>query len=434
MARDKDSVVVNFGLGIDQQSPDTSLLYDNKRKQYAARRAVNVDITDSGNLRRRKGAELVFSGDNVHSLGGNEQVTLYVDSGTLYRLNSDETSTTIRTGLSPSRLMSYETINNELYYSNGEVIGRIINGTTDKAVGVEVPAGQPTLSPADGALEAATYQVAITYVSAAREESGTGPSATITLASTGSIGLTNIPQPVSNEVEVIRIYVSAPNGDKLYYAATIPVGMTSAEVDVVHMGRMLTTQFCQPMPPGHILRYYNGRLYVASDNLIFYSDPQVYGRCKISSNFMNLASRVTMIEPVGEGLYVSTSTEVFYVAGGGPSKDMTLTRVSETPAVEGSSKIVKPEVLGIDGISGDSDVAVWFTNAGWVAGLPNGTVQYLTRDRLALPEYSQATTLLRMVDGMSQLITIPRGNGVDASAFASDSMEAEIVRNGVIVS
>jgi hypothetical protein len=429
----KDSVVVNFGLGIDQLSPDTALLYDNKSKQSAARRAVNVDITDSGNLRLRKGAELVTSGVNVHSLGGNEQVTLYVDNGTLYRLNSDETSTPLRSGLSPSRLMAYETVNEELYFSNNEILEKLVSGQVNK-VGVELPAGQPTLGLADGALAAGDYQVAITYVNASREESGTGRAAKISLPSGGAIALSNIPQPVSAEVEVIRIYVSAPNGEKLYYAATIPVGMTSTEVDTFHMGRMLVTQFCQPTPPGHILRYYHGRLYVASDNLIFYSDPQVYGRCKISSNFMNLASRVTMIEPVETGLYVSTSTEVFFVSGDDPTKGLGLQRVSDTPAVEGSSMVVKPEVLGIDGITGSTQVALWFTNAGWVVGLPDGNARFLTRDRMALPEYSQATSLLRMVDGMSQLITIPRGNGQDASAFASDSLEAEIVRNGVIVS
>jgi hypothetical protein len=141
-----------------------------------------------------------------------------------------------------------------------------------------------------------------------------------------------------------------------------------------------------------------------------------------------------MIEPVETGFYVSTSTEVFFMPGDDPSTGYKLQRVSDTPAVEGSSMVVKPEVLGIPGITGSTQVAVWFTSAGWVVGLPDGNAQFLTRQKLALPEYSQATSLLRMVDGMSQLITIPRGNGAEASAFVSDSLEAEIVRNGVIVS
>jgi hypothetical protein len=429
-----DSVTINLGLGVDQLSPQTNLAYNQQTKQSAARRAVNVDIHDSGTIRRREGYSQVIAGDSVHSLGGNERITVFVDNGTLYQLNSDETKTALRSGLSPNRLLSYDTINDDLYYTNGEVIERIVDGAVTP-VGVETPVGQPTLSALSyGGLEEGQYQVAITFVTGYGEESGTGPSAVVSVGLNGGIGLTSIPQPSSGNVEYIRVYVSPPNGDMLYFAMPLPVGTTTTTYGYMPLGRALRSQFCEPTPPGHILRYYHGRLYVASNNLIFYSEPQSYGRCKISRNFIGLASRITMMEPVESGFYISTDTEVFFLPGDDPSTGYRLQRASDTPAIEGSSMVVKPEVLGIDGISGSTQVALWFTSAGWVVGLPDGNIRFLTRDRLALPEYSQATSLLRMVNGMSQLVTVPRGNGEVASAFASDSMEAEIVRNGVIVS
>jgi hypothetical protein len=430
----KKSEVVNFGLGVDQLSPDTALLYDKESKQSAARNIVNADVTNSGNLKRRRGFTQVVSGTNVHSLGGTDRLVVYMDDGTLYRLNSDESATSLRTGLSPSRLMSYETINGELYFSNGEVLEKIVNGAV-KLVGVEEPVGQPTLSAMSaGGLYAGDYQVAITFLNSDGEESGTGTASRVSISEGGGIRLTAIPQPVEEATTRIRVYVSPANGDMLYYFAEVAVGTTTLDIGVAPLGRALNTQFCSRMLPGRILRYYHGRLYSVIDNFIFYSDPQAYGRCKISNNFIALASNVTMLEPVETGLYISTETEVFFLGGTDPSTGYSLQRVSETPAVEGSSLVAKPEVLGIKGITGSTKVAVWFTNAGWAAGLPDGNVAFLTRDKLALPEYTQAATLHRMVDGMSQLVTIPRGNGETASAFASDSMEDVIIRNGAIVS
>jgi len=50
-----------------------------------------------------------------------------------------------------------------------------------------------------------------------------------------------------------------------------------------------------PMIPGHLIEYFNGRLYVTRDNEIWFSDPMALGRTDERRNFKQLPSRVTLL-------------------------------------------------------------------------------------------------------------------------------------------
>lgn len=73
--------------GINNRLPDHQLnIVERGRKagDYL-RNAVNVDLTSSGTLRRRKGSALVQSGTDCHSLWSDGDRAFYVDGDTLYQ-------------------------------------------------------------------------------------------------------------------------------------------------------------------------------------------------------------------------------------------------------------------------------------------------------------------------------------------------------------
>lgn len=94
--------------------------------------ASNIDLDDKGMATRRDGFIERLSGSGIHSLWSNEQICLFVESGTLKRLATDWTSSTIRTSVS-DYLMSLVDVNNIIYYSNTNVNGYITADGTDNA-------------------------------------------------------------------------------------------------------------------------------------------------------------------------------------------------------------------------------------------------------------------------------------------------------------
>jgi hypothetical protein len=97
---------------------------------YPLSSASNVEIDNTGALSSRSGYTSVKTGTDIHSMWADD-ICLYVDNGTLYKLNSDYTTVSLRTGLSKRR-MSYAKFNNRVYYTNEEVIGFIT--TSDNAL------------------------------------------------------------------------------------------------------------------------------------------------------------------------------------------------------------------------------------------------------------------------------------------------------------
>ena len=92
-------------VGINNRLPDHQLaIVERGRKEgNYLRNAVNVDLTASGTLQRRKGVTLTQAGGNCHSLWGDEQGAFYVDNGTIYAYPR----TPVRSDLSPALPVSY---------------------------------------------------------------------------------------------------------------------------------------------------------------------------------------------------------------------------------------------------------------------------------------------------------------------------------------
>ena len=445
-------VVMRFPKGVDQVSPETSLL------PGAARRIVNYDVHQGdvgqngplgGRLSARSQVQKIISGTNVHSLWSGDHNTCYVDSGSLYRLGENMVPVLVRATVGDAE-MYYTEIAGVVFYSNGTLTGTIVNGN-DAPWGLPLPVGPSASAVTYGGLVAGKYMVSYTYMDASGRESGATMTALVTVAEGGGIALSaptsgtgsgqggnghgyghnhqngqdDDGSAVAGTGYITRVYVSPPNGDNLYWVQDIPPGAAMSYVGAHTPGKMLLTQHMQAPEPSTRLESYNGRIYSASGNALLATQALNYDLTRPSTDFVVFPDPINMVKSVVDGVYVGTQHGVTYLDG----NDLPLfkTRPADMLApIAGSALAVDGGLFGESGKG-----IVWLTRRGWVFGGAGGKVKRLTEAQMALPEYDRAASLYREHDGMRQVMSFVKGGG--EAAGASDSYEIEIVRNGRIL-
>lgn len=392
------------------------------------RDALNVDIDRAGRIRRRAGFVSRYAGALIRSLWADQDTVLFAEGTELKRLNRDFSATVVATGLSGSRKVAYVKVNNDIYFSDGVVTGRLNQQFQQRAWGVESPGGQPTLSAGSGTLSAGRYQVAVTFVTASGEESGASLAAVIELPDNSGISFASIPVPVDPDVAFVRLYCSRADGDALYKQADLPVGLGGFVLGSVYdSGMQLKTQFLSPMCAGQKLAYFNGRLLVAAGSVLWYTEPLRYGLTDARYNFVQFADDITVLYAGDSGVHVATETATHYLRGANPVEWTALHILPygapSTAAVELPGSYVSIEA---------NTVGVWQSNNGIVAALDGGAVVNLTEKKVAMPNYAMAASLYREQDGIRQFMAVAKQASEANRLRASDEFTIEVRHNGVV--
>lgn len=391
-------------LGIDMLSDETSL------PKGAMRDAVNVDIDVYGNWSRRKGARRLSTTSGAHSLWGSRDRTfgLYAQNDLLRKMAMVDGQPAVKTllsGLWLSERMSFYEYADEVFFTNGHDLG-VVNSAGARLLGVEDPAGAPGLTALQvGALAAGRYAVAYSYVDARGEESGLSPATFIELSANGGI---RTALPFTLNADKIRVYVTSTNGDIMYLNTTVPMGQGSVDLLDNTLSKAVDTQFKHRMPPGEIVRAYNGRLLVASGSVLTFSEPYRYGLTDRRHNFVHFQAPIRIVEPVVDGVYVGTSEAVYFLAGGGPGQ-FQQSMVSTNVPVAHCSTTILPAMLEDDvERAGDSPVALWLGRVGYSLGMPGGAVKDVQSERIVLPVYDSGSIAAFTHDGMKQVVSITK--------------------------
>jgi hypothetical protein len=135
-------------------------------------------------------------------------------------------------------------------------------------------------------------------------------------------------------------------------------------------------EFKARMVGGHLMEYWDSRLWVFQDKLLLYSDAtEPWVRDK-RHNFVSFNSRGRMLTAVKDGLYISDSAHCVFLQGGaGDPPKFNYNEVCEFPAIEGMA------ISSIEQVSGISvKVVLWATEDGCYRGLPGGQVNRVTGD------------------------------------------------------
>jgi hypothetical protein len=273
--------------------------------------------------------------------------------------------------------------------------------------------------------------VAVTFLSTTGEESGTPRAATITVPVGGSyaIQLSSIPQPAAGK---IRVYCSQADGAALFHSHDLPAGTATFQVDKAGTGKALETQFHDRVPAANIVRAYRGRLFLATNDTLFYTPALRYGVYALHTDYLRFPSTITMVEAVKGGIYVGTSKQVIFLPGDDP-KQMTARTVDTFGAVPYTGMYT--DRFSYDVQTPPAPCALWWsTNGMLLCGRDDGNTTQVTLNRLALPGASAGATLLREVDGVRQVVSVLRGAGEASSMLAVDSVVATVIRNGVVIS
>jgi len=104
-----------------------------------------------------------------------------------------------------------------------------------------------------------------------------------------------------------------------------------------------------PMVPGHLIEYFNGRLYVARDNEIWFSDPMALMRTDMRRNFKQLPSRITLLSAVEDGIYVSDRERTYFMGGGDPGEAVLIDK-ADYPAIPHTVQKINAPRIGVLGL------------------------------------------------------------------------------------
>lgn len=385
--------------------------------------AENVFITDRQSVAKRSGHTQLLSSTSLHSLGGSLTTALVVNNSELCVINDDNSLTPIRGDMTPFLRVSYQPIGGAIFYSNGQESGKVVNNIS-RNWAVSTPL-TPTLSIGDGALPAGVYRVALTYTDKYGEESGATDYRVITLSQPSGIVVTM--EPIAEGT--LNIYMTTTDGAELYLYGTTTVGGTVRVGNETAQSRPLETNLLSEMPPGHIVRYYNSRLLVANGSSLWFSEPYRYGLTKIAYNFFQFREKLTMVEPVDDGVLISSDR--LYMLRGADIKTATQEDLALPPAILGTSARIDGTKM-MKGVTGE--VVLWTSEDGIYMSDRSGVVQNFTEDTVSFPFGEDGAAQFFQADGAAQYVSVLRKPSDDTNFFGvADKVTAEVYRNGILI-
>ena len=359
-----------------------------KCKPGELQEAINCEIDDVGRIRRRDGFSSVFSG-TPHSLWADGDICLFREGENLRRLSTAWSATTIRSGLLGTNRMNYLPLNGLIYYSD-EIVTGIYDGTTDRTWGL-TPPNRPVLSATVGNLQEGTYHCVLTYVRNDGQESGTSGESSIALGANGGIIVT-LPTSSDSTVKYVYVYLTTCNGETFYLARILANGTATVTYagDTSEFSLKCPTMWLSPAPVCQLIGFYRGRLYVALDSVLWYSLPYGYELFDLVTNYIQFDSRITILAPVHDGIWVGTQKKVAFLSGEDGPKLQYVEKLT-CGATEGTQQ--KIQDTNKDG----QELWAWIfhTDDGVVIGTDGGVFKNLTEARYDNPTAIKGASLLR---------------------------------------
>lgn len=161
--------------------------------------------------------------------------------------------------------------------------------------------------------------------------------------------------------------------------------------------------FKEKMAGGHLIEYYNARLYAAQDTKILYSDPLVLVQKDKRKDFIQMPGRITMMKGVRDGLYVGSAGKTYFLGGYDPLEDgLAMIPVLDQEPFEGAA------IKFIDDFGrGAHEIGVIFTTElGNYLARAEGLVTALTPAYFIDGKVTNATAICRDDRGFAQYLAI----------------------------
>lgn len=174
----------------------------------------------------------------------------------------------------------------------------------------------------------------------------------------------------------------------VYYTNGMVIGYIAEGSD--HQFTNPSKEFKRAPFPGQLIEYFNGRLWIARDNVLWFTDALAFDRVDMRQGFKQLPSTITMVKAVEGGIYVSDTNDTYWLNGGSPTV-MAIKKV-EGAALPGSGIVVNGQSLGKD-FQGSH--LIFTTDNGICLGNSGGQVINLTNEKYRLPITKKAAVMVR---------------------------------------
>lgn len=383
------------------------------------RSIVNCDVLTSGRIRRRRGIEQRIASAGSHSVFGTNERLYWATQNALMSCDVNYDPSVVASSTQYSSPISYVELHGVVYFSNEVVNGKIVNGLL-QPWGIVPPLLAPTATSNDSGTLNREYQVTCTFVikedGVEVEESGAPLGVKVFGSDDGIITLTNIPQSSDARVTHTRIYAKDIDGTVFFAQVDVPATITTYMISrPFALGKKLTSQFMANPPAGHLIMYYNGRIYIAVDNILYFTDAIRYGAYDMKHGFIPYPERITVLKAVDDGFYISSDMTYF---------------VKGTPEPGKISQSVVLPYKAIEGAACDmpssTDVA-WLSERGVIVGSDGGQVKNVTENQIAMDKTDRACMGVIETNGARRLVTIMR-DSTQSPLVAEDYVEAEADR------
>lgn len=179
-------------------------------------------------------------------------------------------------------------------------------------------------------------------------------------------------------------------------------------------------------PKAEFMVYFNGRLYLALNKMIWATELFQYDYVDATRTYMMFEEDITGMAVVSDGIFVGTDANTYFLSGDFGKMQRVLTNSS--PVIKGT---MIPAVLDdYPDHPIHARTAINFaTTQGLCVGFDRGLYRNLTQDHFWFPTAESGTAIARQQDGVTQFLSVFRHGGTPASgARIGDYVEAEIMR------
>jgi hypothetical protein len=152
-----------------------------------------------------------------------------------------------------------------------------------------------------------------------------------------------------------------------------------------------TTRTLYSPPVGSHLEVYNGHMFIAQGNIVWFSEPFAYNHFDLVRSYLPFGGEVRMFKSVEGGIWISTHHHTYFLEGSLP-KEFRRRIAATYPAIEDTVVQVDASKLGNGEFQGLG--LLWTTREGICLGLSDGTFMNLTQRKIDLPHTLRGAGLL----------------------------------------
>lgn len=352
-------------LGINTKRLDFEL-HVSKTGDYL-RSADNVDITNTGNVIRRPGETRLQAMGNAHSIQMVTSTTGFLVRGSaLYAITLPAYTETLITILTSDAYMSYESLGDDWYYSNGTDIGRVRSGVA-YPVG-SAPPSAPALVSIGGDLPAGQYQVGVSYVNTITGEEGAfSDLAYLERTTLGGIRVT-LPG-ASTGATHINVYLTECNGTAPMLHSTVVIGTATIDLTTMPTGRIASPRSEDVLPAGTLF-YADGRLCSIKGKNVYVGLPFRPGYYLPLSGYIPFPANVSIAIANESGTYIAAD-KTYFIPGDLGDVQEKIRDVLPCGAVPGTAfRVLHSKAIG------------WFSLQGFVVVGPDGSIDTSMSDNV----------------------------------------------------